>query len=62
MKKIKSFLNKNVTWGGYIKLLAGCSIVGAIIIAIELLYLGYFSFIPEAFRKGKEKIKEFFID
>lgn len=41
MSKIKAFLNKPFTWGGYLKLCAGCYVASLAIIAGWWAWLGY---------------------
>ena len=49
---MKNFLNKNITWGAYIKVSIICTAVG---FAVWAIYLALVSFVPKGVAKIKKK-------
>ena len=52
MSKIKSFLSKPITWGGYLKLCAGCYVAAIAIMA------GYLAWLTHGITWGKGSKEE----
>lgn len=57
MNKIKNFMNKPITWGGYTKLCAVGMAVGIVATVVELYAFGFID-APDIKGKFGKKVKE----